>query len=101
MNFVVGNTKLHESYGFSCQPCLFDLERSADRERSGELWHSANYATGHRGFESRVFYEVQEGMTLAQAEQLYQQVYEKISEVVCASCRLTILWPTGCCILPG
>ena len=29
------------------------------------------------------FYEVQEGMTPAQAEQLYQQVYEKISEVVC------------------
>ena len=26
MNFVVQNTKLHESYGFSCQPCLFDLE---------------------------------------------------------------------------
>ena len=29
------------------------------------------------------FYEVQEGMTPAQAEQLYQHVYEKISEVVC------------------
>jgi hypothetical protein len=29
------------------------------------------------------FYEVQEGMTPDQAERLYQQVYEKISEVVC------------------
>ena len=29
------------------------------------------------------FYEVQEGMTPVQAEQLYQHVYEKVSEVVC------------------
>ena len=29
------------------------------------------------------FYEVQEGMTPDEAEQLYQHVYEKISEVVC------------------
>ena len=29
------------------------------------------------------FYEVQEGMTQVQAEQLYHQVYEKVSEVVC------------------
>ena len=29
VNFVVQNSKLHESYGFSCQPCLFDLEKEA------------------------------------------------------------------------
>jgi hypothetical protein len=29
------------------------------------------------------FYEVQEGMTPVQAEQLYQEVYARVSEVVC------------------
>src|SRR6185369_8736440 len=29
MNFIVENERLHGSYGFSCQPCLFDLEKEA------------------------------------------------------------------------
>ena len=29
MNFIVENERLHTSYGFSCQPCLFDLEKEA------------------------------------------------------------------------
>ena len=84
MNFVVNNTKLHSSYGFSCQPCLFDLEKEAPimSDPSGygvqRIMRPASEDLS-LGF----FYEVKEGMTPEQAEKLYQHVYEKISEVVC------------------
>ena len=84
MNFVVNNTKLHSSYGFSCQPCLFDLEKEAPimSDPSGygvqRIMRPASEDLS-LGF----FYEVKEGMTPDQAEKLYQHVYEKISEVVC------------------
>ena len=84
MNFVVNNTKLNTSYGFSCQPCLFDLEKEAPimSDPSGygvqRIMRPASEDLS-LGF----FYEVKEGMTPEQAEKLYQHVYEKISEVVC------------------
>src|SRR5438445_10723815 len=28
-NFILGDTRLHSSSGFSCQPCLFDLAKEA------------------------------------------------------------------------
>jgi hypothetical protein len=84
MNFVVGNTKLHESYGFSCQPCLFDLEKEAPiMNDPGSYGIRRIMRPATEDLSLGFFYEVQEGMTPAQAEQLYQQVYEKISEVVC------------------
>ena len=84
MNFVVNNIKLNTSYGFSCQPCLFDLEKEAPimSDPSGygvqRIMRPASEDLS-LGF----FYEVKEGMTPEQAEKLYQHVYEKISEVVC------------------
>ncbi len=84
MNFIVQNTKLNESFGFSCQPCLFDLEKEAPI-----MSDPASYGVRRimrpsaEDLSLGFFYEVQEGMTPDQAEKLYQYVYEKISEVIC------------------
>jgi hypothetical protein len=84
MNFIVEHERLHSSYGFSCQPCLFDLEKEApimgDPSSYGirRIMRPASEDLS-LGF----FYEVTEGMTPEEAEKVYQRIYEKISEVVC------------------
>lgn len=84
MNFVVENRKLNESYGFSCQPCLFDLEKEAPiMDDPGGYGIRRIMRPSAEDLSLGFFYEVQEGMTPEQAERLYQHVYEKISEVVC------------------
>ncbi len=84
MNFIVENKKLHESFGFSCQPCLFDLEKEAPiMSDPGGYGIRRIMRPAAEDLSLGFFYEVQEGMTPEQAEQLYQHVYEKVSEVVC------------------
>ena len=84
MNFVVENKKLNESYGFSCQPCLFDLEKEAPiMSDPGSYGIRRIMRPSAEDLSLGFFYEVQDGMTPDQAEQLYQHVYEKVSEVVC------------------
>ncbi len=84
MNFIVENKKLHGSFGFSCQPCLFDLEKEAPI-----MSDPAGYGIrrimrpSSEDLSLGFFYEVQEGMTPDEAEKLYQYVYGKVSEVVC------------------
>ncbi len=83
MNFVLGNTKLNSSYGFSCQPCLFDLEKEAPiMNDPGGYGIQRIMRPAAEDLSLGFFYEVKEGMTPEQAEKLYQHVYEKISEVV-------------------
>ena len=84
LNFVVQNTRLNSSYGFSCQPCLFDLEKEAPiMSDPGGYGIRRIMRPASEDLSLGFFYEVQEGMTPEQAERLYQYVYEKISEVVC------------------
>lgn len=84
MNFIVNNTRLHSSYGFSCQPCLFDLEKEAPiMSDPGGYGIRRIMRPASEDLSLGFFYEVQEGMTPDQAERVYQHVYEKISEVVC------------------
>jgi len=84
MNFIVSNTRLHRSYGFSCQPCLFDLEKEAPiMSDPGGYGIRRIMRPASEDLSLGFFYEVQMGMTPDQAERLYQQVYEKVSEVVC------------------
>ncbi|MGQ0810483.1 MAG: B12-binding domain-containing radical SAM protein [Nitrospiraceae bacterium] len=84
MNFVVENTQLNNSYGFSCQPCLFDLEKEAPiMSDPGGYGIRRIMRPASEDLSLGFFYEVQEGMTPDQAEKLYQHVYEKVSEVVC------------------
>jgi hypothetical protein len=84
MNFIVDNKKLHESYGFSCQPCLFDLEKEAPiMSDPGGYGIRRIMRPSAEDLSLGFFYEVQEGMTPEEAERLYQYVYERISEVVC------------------
>jgi hypothetical protein len=84
MNFIVQNSRLHDSYGFSCQPCLFDLEKEAPiMSDPGGYGVRRIMRPSSEDLSLGYFYEVQEGMTPDQAERVYQHVYEKISEVVC------------------
>ncbi|MEW6544927.1 MAG: radical SAM protein [Nitrospirota bacterium] len=84
MNFVVQNERLHSSYGFSCQPCLFDLEKEAPiMSDPGGYGIRRIMRPASEDLSLGFFYEVQEGMTPEQAERVYQQIYGKISEVVC------------------
>ncbi len=84
MNFIVDNSRLHNSFGFSCQPCLFDLEKEAPiMSDPGAYGIRRIMRPASEDLSLGFFYEVQEGMTPEQAERLYQHVYEKISEVVC------------------
>jgi len=84
MSFIVNHERLHSSYGFSCQPCLFDLEKEAPI-----MSDPASYGIRRimrpaaEDLSLGFFYEVAEGMTPEQAERVYQHIYEKISEVVC------------------
>lgn len=84
MNFIVDHKRMHSSYGFSCQPCLFDLEKEAPI-----MSDPAGYGIrrimrpSSEDLSLGYFYEVQEGMKPDEAERVYQHVYEKISEVVC------------------
>lgn len=84
MNFIVNNTKLHSSYGFSCQPCLFDLEKEAPiMSDPGGYGIQRIMRPASEDLSLGFFYEVKSGMSPEQAEKVYQHVYEKISEVVC------------------
>ena len=84
MNFIIDNERLHSSYGFSCQPCLFDLEKEAPiMSDPGGYGIRRIMRPASEDMSLGFFYEVQSGMTPEQAERLYQHVYGKISEVVC------------------
>ena len=84
MNFIVEHKRLNSSYGFSCQPCLFDLEKEAPI-----MSDPAGYGIRRimrpavEDLSLGYFYEVLDGMTPEEAERVYQRVYEKISEIVC------------------
>lgn len=83
MNFIVENTKLNSSYGFSCQPCLFDLEKEAPiMSDPGGYGIQRIMRPAAEDLSLGFFYEVKEGMTPEQAEKLYQHVYERVSGVV-------------------
>ena len=83
MNFIVENTKLNASYGFSCQPCLFDLEKEAPiMNDPGNYGIQRIMRPAAEDLSLGFFYEVKQGMTPEEAEKLYQHVYEKVSEVV-------------------
>ncbi|MCP9455952.1 MAG: B12-binding domain-containing radical SAM protein [Nitrospira sp.] len=84
MHFIVDNRKLCESFGFSCQPCLFDLEKEAPiMSDPAEYGIRRIMRPSSEDLSLGFFYEVQSGMTPEQAEKVYQYVYERISEVVC------------------
>lgn len=84
MDFIVSNTRLNASYGFSCQPCLFDLEKEAPiMSDPGSYGIRRIMRPVSEDLSLGFFYEVQEGMVPDQAERVYQHVYEKVSEVVC------------------
>jgi len=84
MSFIVENERLHRSYGFSCQPCLFDLEKEAPiMSDPGSYGIRRIMRPSAEDLSLGFFYEVSEGMTPDEAERLYQHVYEKVSEVVC------------------
>ncbi len=84
MNFIVQHERLQQSYGFSCQPCLFDLEKEAPiMSDPGSYGIQRIMRPASEDLSLGFFYEVKEGMTPEQAERVYQHIYGKISDVVC------------------
>jgi hypothetical protein len=84
MRFIVDNQRLHSSYGFSCQPCLFDLEKEAPIMNDPASYGIRRIMRpASEDLSLGFFYEVTQGMTPDQAERVYQHIYEKISAVVC------------------
>ncbi len=84
MRFIVDHSRLNSSYGFSCQPCLFDLEKEAPiMSDPGSYGIQRIMRPASEDLSLGFFYEVREGMTPEQAEKVYQHIYSKISEVVC------------------
>jgi hypothetical protein len=100
MNFIVGNERLHGSYGFSCQPCLFDLEKEAPiMSDPGSYGIRRIMRPSAEDLSLGFFYEVSEGMTPDEAERLISTSTKRSAK----SCELPFntRWPTDCCILHG
>ena len=79
VDFILNNDPLINSLGFSCQPSLFELEKA-----SPILDLPASYGIvkimepkGH-DLSLGYFYEVDKGMTAKEADEVYNQVMDKI-----------------------
>lgn len=83
LDFVLGNRKLTLSEGFSCLPCLFDLEKGAPIiEDPARFGLRCIKKPVHHDLSVGYFYEVEEGMTPEQAEGMYRYIFQKIAEKV-------------------
>lgn len=83
VNFILGHKRLQSSYGFSCQPCLFDLEKDAAiMQDPGAYGIRRIMSPASDDLSLGFFYEVERGMTPERAERMYQIAYEKVREVV-------------------
>lgn len=80
VNFVLNNEDLLRSYGFSCLPCLFDLEKGSPIMDSPEKFGLNRIMTpaGHDLSLGYVF-DASKGMKPQEAEDVYVDVMERIN----------------------
>lgn len=80
VNFVLNNEDLLRSYGFSCLPCLFDLEKGSPIMDSPEKFGLNRIMTpaGHDLSLGYVF-DASKGMKPQEAEDVYIDVMERIN----------------------
>jgi hypothetical protein len=83
LDFILGNKKLTLSEGFSCLPCLFDLEEGAPIMKDPAIFGLGCIKKPvHHDLSVGYSYEVEEGMTPEQAERIYGYIFQKIAEKV-------------------
>ncbi len=83
VNFIFNNKELLRSYGFSCLPCLFDLEKGSPIMESPEKFGLKRIMVpaGHDLSLGYVF-DASKGMAPQEAEEVYSDVMERINSEV-------------------
>ncbi len=83
VNFVLQNRRLLDSPGFSCIASQFDLEKGTPIEQNPEEWHITRlYTPPDHDLSLGYSYDASVGMTAEEANELYQEIVEKLSREV-------------------
>lgn len=83
VNFILSNKRLLSSYGFSCLPCLFDLEKGSPIMDSPERFGLTSIRVpAHHDLSLGYVFEVSKGMAPEEAEKVYVDVMERINREV-------------------
>lgn len=81
--FVMENERLLNSAGFSCLPCLFDLQKGTPIMKSPEKYGLKEIKVpAVHDMTLGYFYETEKGMSPEQADRVYSFIHEKINERV-------------------
>ncbi len=82
-NFILNNQSLLKSYGFSCLPCLFDLEKGSPIMDSPEKFGIKRIMTpsGH-DLSLGYVYDASKGMKPQEAEEVYSDLMERVNSAV-------------------
>ncbi|MEE9165221.1 MAG: radical SAM protein [Nitrospinota bacterium] len=83
VNFILNNKNLLKSYGFSCLPCLFDLEKGSPIMDSPEKFALKRImAPAQHDLSLGYIFEASKGMTPQEAENTFADVMEMIDRAV-------------------
>lgn len=83
VNFILNNKGLLHSYGFSCLPCLFDLEKGSPIMDSPEKFGLKKIMTpAQHDLSLGYIFESTRGMTPEEAENMHVDVMEMIGRAV-------------------
>ncbi len=81
--FVMQNERLLDSQGFSCLPCLFDLQKGTPiMDSPREYGLKEIKAPAVHDMTLGYFYETEKGMSPEQADKIYSFIHQKINERV-------------------
>ncbi|MBI5745699.1 MAG: radical SAM protein [Nitrospirae bacterium] len=81
--FVMENERLLDSKGFSCLPCLFDLQKGTPIMESPIKYGIKEIkAPAIHDMTLGYFYETEKGMSPEQADRIYSFIHQKINERV-------------------
>jgi radical SAM superfamily enzyme YgiQ (UPF0313 family) len=83
VNFVLDNQRVLDSPGFSCIASQFDLEKGTPLENNPAEWHITKlYTPPEHDLSLGYTYDITVGMNADQANELYQDVIQKLGREV-------------------
>ncbi len=83
VNFVLNNQRILDSPGFSCIASQFDLEKGTPLEKNPAEWQITRiYSPPEHDLSLGYSYEAKVGMTAEEANELYQEIIEKLGREV-------------------
>ena len=83
VNFILKNDRLLRSYGFSCLPCLFDLEKGSPIMDAPDRFGLKRIMTpAQHDLSLGYLFEASKGMTPQETEDVYAQVMEMVEKSV-------------------